>query len=72
MPIEVKLYYAKCITANRYLFSYGRKPKGEKLKALCYRILTNKKILIISAVSFTPCYLVTIVDYYPYKQNNPP
>ncbi|HEZ8791814.1 TPA: restriction endonuclease subunit S [Neisseria gonorrhoeae] len=34
MPIEVKLYYAKCITANRYLFSYGRKPKGEKLKSI--------------------------------------
>ncbi|MDO5638980.1 MAG: restriction endonuclease subunit S [Neisseria sp.] len=34
MPMEVKLYYAKCITANRYLFSYGRKPKGEKLKSL--------------------------------------
>lgn len=34
MPMEVKLYYAKCITANRYLFSYGRKPKGEKLKSI--------------------------------------
>ncbi|HHA1756056.1 TPA: restriction endonuclease subunit S [Enterobacter kobei] len=32
MPIELKLYYSKCISANRYLFSYGRKPKGEKLK----------------------------------------
>jgi len=32
MPLEVKMYYAKCITANRYLFSYGRKPKGNKLK----------------------------------------
>lgn len=34
MPMEVKLYYAKCITANRYLFSYGRKPKGAKLKSI--------------------------------------
>ncbi|WP_052349071.1 restriction endonuclease subunit S [Parasaccharibacter apium] len=34
MPLEVKLYYAKCITANRYLFSYGRKPKGDKLKKI--------------------------------------
>jgi hypothetical protein len=32
MPLEVKMYYARCITANRYLFSYGRKPKGDKLK----------------------------------------
>lgn len=28
MSIEEKLFYAQCITANRYLFSYGRKPKG--------------------------------------------
>jgi hypothetical protein len=34
MPLEVKMYYAKCITANRYLFSYGRKPKGDKLKKI--------------------------------------
>lgn len=27
-----KHYYARCITANRYRFSYGRKPKGKKLK----------------------------------------
>ncbi|MBT3206741.1 MAG: methyltransferase [Bacteroidetes bacterium] len=31
MSIEVKLFYAQCITANRYLFSYGRKPKGARL-----------------------------------------
>ncbi len=34
MSLEVKLYYAKCITANRPLFSYGRKPKGNKLKRI--------------------------------------
>lgn len=34
MSIEEKLFYAKCITANRYLFSYGRKPKGNKLKSI--------------------------------------
>ena len=27
-----KHYYARCITVNRYRFSYGRKPKGKKLK----------------------------------------
>ena len=32
MPLELKIYYSKCISANRYLFSYGRKPKGNKLK----------------------------------------
>lgn len=34
MSLEVKLYYSVCITANRYLFSYGRKPKGNRLKSL--------------------------------------
>jgi len=34
MSIELKLYYAKCITQNRYLFSYGRKPKGKRLSTL--------------------------------------
>lgn len=32
--IESKLFYSKCITANRFLFSYGRKPKGEKLRKI--------------------------------------
>ncbi len=34
MPLELKLFYSTCITKNRYLFSYGRKPKGEKLKRI--------------------------------------
>lgn len=34
MTTEQKLFYSQCITANRYLFSYGRKPKGKKLKTL--------------------------------------
>jgi len=34
MSLELKLYYAKCIVANRYLFSYGRKPKGQRLAGL--------------------------------------
>lgn len=34
MSIEVKMYYARCITENRYLFSYGRKPKGGRLARL--------------------------------------
>jgi len=34
MSLELKLYYAKCIVANRYLFSYGRKPKGKRLAGL--------------------------------------
>ncbi|MCD1653564.1 restriction endonuclease subunit S [Treponema zuelzerae] len=32
MSISEKIYYAKCITANRFRFSYGRKPKGNRLK----------------------------------------
>lgn len=34
MSLQEKLYYAQCITNNRYKFSYGRKPKGERLKAV--------------------------------------
>jgi len=32
MTLQEKLYYSICITANRFKFSYGRKPKGERLK----------------------------------------
>ena len=31
MTLVEKLYYARCIVANRYRFSYGRKPKGDRL-----------------------------------------
>lgn len=34
MPLYEKLFYAQCITNNRYKFSYGRKPKGDRLKAI--------------------------------------
>lgn len=34
MSLQEKLFYAHCITRNRYKFSYGRKPKGERLKAI--------------------------------------
>lgn len=34
MSLKEKLYYSLIITSNRYKFSYGRKPKGEKLKGL--------------------------------------
>lgn len=34
MSIREKLYYAECITNNRYRFSYGRKPKGDRLKVI--------------------------------------
>jgi hypothetical protein len=34
MSLQEKLYYAQCITKNRYKFSYGRKPKGARLKAI--------------------------------------
>lgn len=29
-----KLYYAECITRNRWRFSYGRKPKGKRLASI--------------------------------------
>ena len=31
MSMEHKLFYAFCITKNRYKYSYGRKPKGSRL-----------------------------------------
>lgn len=31
MTLKEKLFYAMCITHNRFKFSYGRKPKGQKL-----------------------------------------
>jgi hypothetical protein len=34
MSLQEKLYYAAVITAHRPLFSYGRKPKGERLRSL--------------------------------------
>ena len=34
MSLQEKLFYAQCITNNRYKFSYGRKPKGARLKAI--------------------------------------
>ncbi len=34
MNLSEKLYLSLCITINRYRYSYGRKPKGERLKKL--------------------------------------
>ncbi|MDK9443046.1 restriction endonuclease subunit S [Pectobacterium atrosepticum] len=34
MGLRDKIFYARCITMNRYLFSYGRKPKGKRLKEI--------------------------------------
>lgn len=34
MCLREKLFYAMCITKNRFKFSYGRKPKGAKLESI--------------------------------------
>lgn len=34
MSLELKLIYATFITANRFKFSYGRKPKGKRLTSI--------------------------------------
>ena len=34
MVLREKLFYAMCITRNRFRFSYGRKPKGDKLASI--------------------------------------
>jgi hypothetical protein len=43
LSIELKLFYALCITKNRYLFSYGRKPKGKRLSSIYLPDLTEKE-----------------------------
>lgn len=34
MTLREKLFYAMCISHNRFKFSYGRKPKGDKLTSI--------------------------------------
>lgn len=34
MSLQEKIYYSACISFNRFKFSYGRKPKGDRLKDL--------------------------------------
>jgi hypothetical protein len=34
MSLKERLYYAYCITSNRYKFAYARKPKGDRLKSI--------------------------------------
>jgi len=34
MTLQEKIYYSIAITKNRYKFSYGRKPKGDRLKQI--------------------------------------
>lgn len=34
MSLQEKIYYSICVTSNRFKFSYGRKPKGERLKEI--------------------------------------
>jgi hypothetical protein len=34
MTLNEKIFYARCITMNRFRFSYGRKPKGTRLKQI--------------------------------------
>ena len=34
MTLREKLFYAMCISKNRFKFSYGRKPKGAKLESI--------------------------------------
>lgn len=49
MPVELKIYYSRCISANRYLFSYGRKPKGDKLRKIKLPYFEKEEIESICA-----------------------
>ena len=44
MTLQEKLYYSLCITKNRYKFSYGRKPKGDRLKDILLPVTPPKFI----------------------------
>lgn len=43
MTLKEKLFYAMCITHNRFKFSYGRKPKGQKLAEILIPIRMTEK-----------------------------
>lgn len=43
MTLREKLFYAMCISRNRFKFSYGRKPKGDKLEAILLPETISKK-----------------------------
>jgi hypothetical protein len=58
MSVEEKIYYSLCITKNRYRFSYGRKPKGKRLKSLILPKIRNdseseKIISFIRSLAFS-------------------
>ena len=42
MTLREKLFYAMCISRNRFKFSYGRKPKGAKLESIMLPISINQ------------------------------
>lgn len=45
MDLETKLVYAAFITANRFKFSYGRKPKGNRLAELLLPVLSKNELI---------------------------
>ena len=57
MGLKEKLFYALCITKNRYKFSYGRKPKGERLKSVLLPKYPNIDVNRISFESMLTEYL---------------
>ncbi len=49
LSIQEKLFYARAITANRWRFSYGRKPKGDRLRAVSLPSATDLPTWVASA-----------------------
>lgn len=45
MSLQEKLFYAYCITNNRYKFSYGRKPKGDRLSMMLLPEFATEEVL---------------------------
>lgn len=44
MTIREKLFYSMCISHNRFKFSYGRKPKGERLASIMLPKAIDEKL----------------------------
>lgn len=52
MTLREKLFYAMCISRNRFKFSYGRKPKGDKLESVLLPATINKTLNTLNIEAF--------------------
>jgi hypothetical protein len=65
MNIFEKLFYAAAISANRWLFSYGRKPKGRRLEQLLVPYCPPSYV-------YEPDTFSRIIDSHPHDDSQAP